>query len=56
MSQITEHRGAEELGDVLAKLSAHHVEVAVENGIVVAKMKGIDAYVAAEAMKARIGK
>lgn len=51
---ITDQHGAMHLGDILARLSSYHTEVAVENGIVVAKMRGIDAYVAAEALKARV--
>lgn len=55
------YSGAINLGDALACLSAHHVDVTVEHGefgvpVVVAKMQGFDAYVAGEVLKGNRGK
>lgn len=58
---ISANHGAANLGDALAYLSAHHVEVTVEHGdfgvpVVVAKMQGLDAFVAGEVLKGNRGK
>lgn len=51
---VNEHIGADALHRVLSELSAHHVEVVVEHGIVVARMRGSDAHVAAEVLKGKL--